>query len=414
MAKILLFTTVTWSCAERIAGALGAADIEALFPDGHAIAASRYLKRAHPYRALMPLHSLRQAIRHTRPDLVIPCEDRAAGLLAQLYARGEEKDLLERSLGAPGIYARFFERRTFIAEAAKAGVLAAGMLPAPDEGSLCSAIASLGFPLVLKSDASYGGAGVIIAHNKVEARQAWRRLSRRPSRWRELVRAIHRRDAHFLASAAHPVSPTVSVQRFIPGRPATSSLLCWQGEVLGANHFDVEVARGDTGPSTVLTRRDCAQIADAGRRIARHFHLSGLIGLDFIRDANGQAHLLEINPRATPTSHLAFGPGHDPCGALLDVLGVKAGPRPPITDASQVALFPQEWRRDPESPWLELAFHDVPRDDPAVVRALLGGGKPGLNDDFGREIAEFLAPCRPKELWEVDALTIQQASRRNF
>jgi hypothetical protein len=414
MAKILLFTTVTWSCAERIAGALGAADIEALFPQGHAVAASRYLKRAHGYQALTPLRSLRQAIKRAKPDLVVACEDRAARLLAQLYARGEEKDLLERSLGCPGLYPKFYERRAFIAEAAKAGVLAAGMLPAPDEAALCSAVASLGFPLVLKSDASCGGEGVVIAHNKAEARQAWRRLSRKPARWRELGRAIRRRDAHFLAGALRPLAPVVSVQRFIPGRPATSSLMCWRGEVLGANHFDVEISRGDTGPSSVLTRRDCAQMADAGQRIARHFGLSGLIGLDFIRDTNGQVHLLEINPRATPTCHLALGPGHDPCGAMLDILGVAGSPRPQITDARQIALFPQEWRRDPESPWLELAFHDVPRDDPAVVRALLGGSPAGLNDDFGKEFAALLAPRRPKEAWEVDTLTIQQASRRNF
>jgi hypothetical protein len=34
-----------------------------------------------------------------------------------------------------------------------------------------------------------------------------------------------------------------------------------------------------------------------------------------------------------------------------------------------VALFPQEWMRDPASPYLTNAFHDVPWDDPALIRA---------------------------------------------
>jgi hypothetical protein len=43
MTKILLVTTVAWSCAERLAGALAQAEIEAVFPAGHAIGVSRHL-----------------------------------------------------------------------------------------------------------------------------------------------------------------------------------------------------------------------------------------------------------------------------------------------------------------------------------------------------------------------------------
>lgn len=414
MAKILLVTTVTWSCAERLAGALASVDVEAVFPAGHVIAVSQHLKRAHPYRALAPHGSVRQAIASAQPDLVIPCEDRAALLLAQLYARGEERDLLKRSLGAPDLYPGLYNRRHFIAEAARAGVLAAGMVPAPDAAALEQGIDRLGLPLVIKSDSSCGGEGVAIVHTRTQAREAWQRLGCTPARWRQLVRTVRRKDLHFLASALRPRQPVVGLQRFIPGRPATSSFLSWQGAVLSAIHFDVEVAQRDTGPASVLTRRDCAQMDDAARRIARHFGLSGLIGLDFIRDTNDQVHLLEINPRATPTSHLALGPHHDPCGALLQLLGATSGPRPAVTPARQIALFPQECRRDPRSPWLANAFHDVPLNDPAVVRALLGGMEgldTALNDDLGGEFAKFLAPQSPKDAWEATALTNQQVAR---
>jgi hypothetical protein len=40
--------------------------------------------------------------------------------------------------------------------------------------------------------------------------------------------------------------------------------------------------------------------------------------------------------------------------------------------ADTVAFFPSEWRRDPESPYLVDGYHDVPWDDPALLRACLG------------------------------------------
>lgn len=414
MPKILLVTTATWSCADRLAGALAAADVEAVTPSGHAVMQSRHLRRAYAYRALMPAVSVRNAIAAAEPDLVIPCEDRAARLLAHIHARGDdaERALLERSLGAPQSYPGLYERQTFIAEAARAGVPVAGMMPAGDAVELERGLKSLGLPLAIKSDSSCGGEGVAIAHTAAEAREAWERLSRMPQRWRELARAVRRKDPHFLASAFRPRRPTVGLQRFIPGRPATSSFLCWRGAVLAANHFDVEMSQHDRGPSTVLARRDCPQMEDAARRIARHFGLSGLIGLDFIRDGQGQVYLLEINPRATSTAHLALGDGHDPCGALLQQLGAAHAPRPAITHSRRIALFPQEWRRAPDSPWLAQAFHDVPWDDPAVLRALIAGGRSrnyrrrmALNDNLASEFDELLAsPGR--------ALTIRQSARQ--
>jgi len=208
----------------------------------------------------------------------------------------------------------------------------------------------------------------------------------------------------------------IGLQRFIPGRPATSSLLCWQGQVLAANHFDVEVSQSDLGPATVVSRRDCAQMQDTARRVARHFGLSGLIGLDFIRDPKGETYLLEINPRATPTAHLMLGAGHDPCGALLEKLDVAFVPRPAVTQSRQIALFPQEWRRAPDSPWLTRAFHDVPWSDPGLIHHLIGASprrpRAGFNDDSPGEFAELLASRSVKGDLEGLALTIRQSARR--
>jgi hypothetical protein len=45
--------------------------------------------------------------------------------------------------------------------------------------------------------------------------------------------------------------------------------------------------------------------------------LSGFCGFDFILDKAGQAHFIEMNPRATPTAHLTDADGRSPPQALL-------------------------------------------------------------------------------------------------
>ena len=34
-----------------------------------------------------------------------------------------------------------------------------------------------------------------------------------------------------------------------------------------------------------------------------------------------------------------------------------------------IALFPQEWLRDPASPFLQSGYHDVPWDEPELIRS---------------------------------------------
>ncbi len=109
------------------------------------------------------------------------------------------------------------------------------------------------------------------------------------------------------------------------------------------------------------------------RRVAERFGLSGLHGLDFVRDdaMAGRPHLIEINPRATQASPLALGPGHDLAAALAGCVSPSVqGARPLATANPVIALFPQEWRRNfRQSAWLHSAYLDVPWDDPAVLRA---------------------------------------------
>ncbi|HEY1630055.1 MAG TPA: ATP-grasp domain-containing protein [Rhizomicrobium sp.] len=346
-------TSVRWASAARLAGAFAQSgcQVDALFPEGHALAKSRYPEKRFAYRPLQPLKALADAVAKSKPDLVIPCDDRAA---AQLRRLNGESDLLASRSG-------------FVTAAREAGIAAPETVSIPDEATFDFALRLIGLPAVLKADGSWGGDGVAVVHTIAEAKAAWQRLSARPSLFRRVLRAIRRGDPHHLTA----VTPSLCLQRFIPGRPATTSFACWRGEVVAANHFDVLVTNGASGPASVVRRLDDPAMQDAAERLAHRFDLSGLHGLDYVRDEHGKPHLIEINPRATQTSHLSFGPGHDLCAALAQRLGAEdPGRRAVAGDA--VALFPQERTRDRNSPWLRAAHHDVPWDDPRVLDACLG------------------------------------------
>jgi len=363
-----------------LAGAFAAngCAVDALFPDDHPLGASRYPALRHLYRPLRPLHSLRRAIATSKPDLVVACDDRAVAHLLRFYAKAREQadravcELIERSLGVPRHYARLSSRSGFIAVAREAGIAAPQTIAIETERDLDMALSELGLPAVLKLDASWGGDGVTLLGTADEAKSAWRRFANPPSRLRSLARAARRGDAHHLLAAIDPPRPSLSLQRHVAGNPATTSFACWRGEVIAANHFDVLASCGARGPASVVKRVDDPDMDRAARKLARRFGLSGLHGLDYVRDEAGVAQLIEINPRATQTGHLAFGGGCDLAAAL--VARATNAPRPDRLASSSgnlVALFPQEWTRDRASPWLAAATHDVPWDDPRVIDAVL-------------------------------------------
>jgi hypothetical protein len=380
--RILLTTTVGWPSFARLAHGFAAAScrVDAHAPTDAPVSASRYVSARYGYRPLSPIASLRAATLQAKPDLIVAGDDRAVGHMLELYSQAQEKDqelagVLERSLGEPASYPQMMSRSGFLARARSLGIRVPETRTISGEDQLDDFMAEVGLPIVLKADGSWGGDGVIVARTQVEARMALRKLGHAPARLRSLARAIRRRDAHHLNAVMMPKPTIVSAQAFVVGRSAASAFACWHGEILGAIYYDVLVADGEVGPPNVIRRVDCPEMESATRKIARHYRLSGLHGMDFLRDATGAVHLIEINPRATQGGALPFGPGRDLPAALTSRLRPGMGMRAPILNDT-VAIFPREWRRDPASPWLCSAHHDVPWDDPAVLLASLKGGHP--------------------------------------
>ncbi len=389
--KVLLAATIDRPATARIAGALArlGCHVDVLCPHEAPVCHSRYVNLRHPYRALSPLTALRDALSITRPNLAIPCDERALAHMLKLIAQepqSREAACLARSLGAPQNYASLTSRAHFMDACRELGIAVPETRALERESDLDAALESLGLPAVLKTDGSWGGEGVVIAETREQAHAAWRKLSQPASALRSLARALIRSDAHHLHSAmAKPARPKISIQTYVSGNPATTSFACWQGDVVGLVHTDVVATTSATGPASVVQRADRPAMDEAACAVARRFGLSGLHGLDFMRNAQGKLFLVEINPRATQTSYLAFGKGRDPlCGLVQAASGKNCRPRTASSNNPLVALFPQEWSRNPASPYLKTAFHDIPWDDPDLLRAWLAVTPP--------------APARPESV----------------
>lgn len=408
--KVLLLTTVDWTSTARYAGGFAAAAwaVDAVAPAGAPVTLSRYVDALYRYRPLRALASLRRAIEASNPDLIVACDDRAVAHLLRIHekelaAQGESSALaalIRRSLGAPENFARMLSRSGSMQAALAAGIRTPETVQVADEEELETCLASLGLPAVLKADGSWGGEGVIVARTRDEAVAAFRRLKHPVSRLRSVARAWRRKDAHFLLDALSPRKPHVSVQKFVAGRSAASAFACWKGEIVGALHYDVLVSDGPMGPPNVIRRVDCEQMAQASRLIAQRFGLSGIYGLDFIRDGAGDVHLIEINPRTTQGGTLAFGEGRDLPSALASCVTRSPAARRDAFPNDVVAFFPAEWQRDPSSPYLTSGYHNVPWDDPKVLKACFDTLPQAQTPDRRAAIERLLthAPERHREV----------------
>jgi acetyl/propionyl-CoA carboxylase alpha subunit len=333
----------------------------------------------HEYSYFSPLSSLKRAVVSARPDLIIPGDDLATQRLHELYWREEQRNgrqstlcgLIERSLGSPDSFPIVYERASFMRLAEEAGVRVPKTVPVPDSDDLRQWAIQVKFPFVLKADGSSGGEGVRVVRTVEEAQRAFRKLHAPPLLARAAKRALFDGDATLLFPSLLRRRPVVSVQRFVEGREANSTIACWNGAVLAALHFEVVNKMHSTGHATVIKIIDHPEMTGAVETMVARLKLSGVHGFDFVLEENtGHAYLIEVNPRSTQVGHLTLGPGHDLSAALVAAITrgpVRAGSK--MTENNTIALFPQEWTRDPASPFLQSAYHDVPWEEPELVWA---------------------------------------------
>jgi Carbamoyl-phosphate synthase L chain, ATP binding domain len=377
----LIATTARWNPTARLAASLADAGftVDAVCPSDHPIAGTGVARKIYPYHGFNPLNSFAAAISASHPDLLISGDDLATQHLHALHQREatrgdagkQTRSLIERSLGAAENFPIVYSRTEFIDIARSEGVRVPQGIVIRDLAELKAWVGRAGLPTVLKSDGSSGGDGVRVANSWVEAERAFRMLQAPPLFARAAKRAVFDHDVRLLWPSISRQRCVVNAQSYVAGCEATSAVACWNGEVLAALHFEVVMKGIAAGPASVLKLIDNPEMSETAVKMARRLKLSGMHGFDYMLESKtGDAYLIEINPRSTQVGHLTLGLGRDiPAALYAAVTAQPIRPSPKITEDSVIALFPQEWTRDPASPYLQSAYHDVPWDKPDLILA---------------------------------------------
>jgi carbamoylphosphate synthase large subunit len=384
---ILLAATGQLPSTARLAMELhdAGATVSLIAPSRHPARALDLISHRSIYHSSAPQRSLEAAALRLRPDIIIPCDERTVRNLHALW-RGTRhqwvKELIERSTSPVESFAIVTSRAALLALARQEGVRVPPSMPLADEETLNRWAETNATPFVLKADGSWAGFGVRIIFDAATAKDAYRRMTQ-PVTGRLALREMLLESNYFdMRSWLLRERPAMSVQSYVDGWPANVGVACWQGEVLAATCAEAVATESATGPSTVVRIIHNAEMIDSATRIVKSLGLSGMIGFDFmIEAATGAAHLIEMNPRNTPICAVRLGPGRDLAEALVArISGRPVRERPPRTERDIVVFFPDTWRDDPASHFLNRGYHDVPWEQPNLVRSLM---LPDRRDRYG-------------------------------
>ncbi len=365
-----------WPLGARLAMAFlrhGCA-VSAVCPPGHPLRFVSDIAGVYPYQGLNSIESLKSAIRTCKPDLIVPCDDGVVWQLHELHIKVPDlRPLIEHSLGAPEAYPTIRSRGAFLQVAVDLGIRVP-LTQALNSTSELDAM-DIAAGAVLKLDGTWGGTGVAIVRSIAEATRALLELSRPMGAGVAWKRWLINHDPLALWSWRRRETPRVTLQEFVPGRPANAMIACWKGEVLGIVIVEVMTAQGPTGAATVVKLVENAEIKEAARLLARRLGLTGFHGLDFMLERqSGTAYLIELNPRCTQLGHLLLAGKGNLAGTLSAQMRneeVVVPGNEECIPGTTVAFFPQALNWNPGSPYLRRGYHDVPWEEPRLLRELL-------------------------------------------
>jgi hypothetical protein len=350
----MILTTMRWFSSARLAHALVEAGflVSACWPRAHALELVHGLTSDCRLHRLWQSRSVVTAIRQARPDIVLPGDERAVVLLRRLHARTRTADpemarLIAHSLGSVEDWPSIVSRTALADVARTLGISAPATEVIDDVDSLVNWASRQNQPVVLKTDGSWGGRGVAIVHEASHLRRAWRRLSNPPRLPRALKRLLVNREAGSLEVWLQRRRPVVNAQQFVEGSEAIVTAACVDGRTTALVCLEVVQKSLAKGPATVVRVIDHPVMAEAARRLVRRLGLSGFCGFDFIISDTGEAHLLELNPRLTPTSHLLVEGDYE--------------------RSQTIALFPKDLARGADSGTATAGVLDLPVRAPSLI-----------------------------------------------
>lgn len=379
--KVLLITSCRWFSVARLATAFrrSGCAVEVVCPGNHPVLATRELQGNYRYLGIAPLRSVRTAILASRPDILVPCDDLSMRHLHRLYEAAINTsdetaaflcNLIQLSLGDPSGYSITESREKLMEIVRQAGIQTPEAKNVSSVEEVKDWLAWRGLPAVLKADGTSGGEGVRIVHTKGEAARAYRTLRRPLSAPIVAKRALLDGDWTSVPPWLQQQQRSVSIQAFVDGPDANVAAACWEGEVLSSISVEVVETWRPKGPATIIRCIHKDEMAESVTRIVKALGFSGLCGFDFLIDrTTGQPILLEMNARATQTCPLTLGQDRDPVAFLSARVTGQLQRREPLeVPGDTIALFPLAWQGDTTSKTFLSAYHDIPWDEPELIR----------------------------------------------
>jgi predicted ATP-grasp superfamily ATP-dependent carboligase len=346
-------------------------NVAVLAPKGAICTRTRFADSVHvmPAEQTLPqwIEALADLARSVEARLLLPGDDVTVYVLMQLVREPllglrpglqiELASLIRRSLGDPAGYLDSVDKGRLLRRAR-----ALGLPVAPGDGVVNAAEAervagAVGYPVIVRPTTSSASKGVSICANAAELRAAIASLPE-PS---ELL----------------PPGPSRAlVQRVIRGQPVNRPALSWEGrEVCGFCRARLQPPPDVHAAGSVTRYIGHRDISAMNRKLLQDLGVSGFVGTEYLVDAEtGTPYLIEINRRMVPASHTGSRVGVDLAAALAAIMnsGTWTGPTDlPVDNERTLALFPQEWLRDPSSLDLERLPTDAPWDDPELFEAML-------------------------------------------
>jgi glutathione synthase/RimK-type ligase-like ATP-grasp enzyme len=376
----MVVATHVWPLAARISLALAQVGFQTatISPTKSLVRKTKVFGAHYTYSAWERLESIVRAIRAWQPDLLVCSDDQAVRHLHCLHARASKQldgdsrslvQLIEASLGNPGSFLPAEQKSKFIAIATDAGVRCPRTWIIADKPRLP-------YPILVKADGTFGGKGVRIVKNEDQARVAIAELTL-PAAWPGPLKQIIARSMSNSGLNWGPKRQrTVCLQEQIVGRPANRAVACHNGKVLAGMSVEALETEHELGPASIVRLIEHSEMTAAAAAMVERLQLSGFIGFDFILDSTNRAWLLEMNPRVTPICHLRLADGTNlPATIFSHMTGEAVISKPPIVNAETVVLFPggltQSHRSCSLSSVYMSSFHDVPWDEPELVRACI-------------------------------------------
>jgi len=382
--KALIVATHIWPAAARASIALAQVgfSVASIAPAQSLVRTVTRVARHYTYTPRRALDLIARAIKDWQPDLLVCTDDQAVKHLHDLHAGasrlphavgGPLKTLIEISLGHPSSFPAAAQKSLFMKMACNAGVRCPKTwMIANDQDDL--SIPHTPYPIMVKSDGTFGGQGVRRVESEQQARLAILEFTL-PLNFPDRVK---RPLAKLIARLGMKLSRqrTVCLQEEVIGRPANRAVVCFKGKVLAGLSVEALETQHDLGPASIVRLIQHQEMTAIAEKMVDRLQLSGFIGFDFVLDSKNVAWLIEMNPRVTPICHLHLKDGTSLPGSIIaEMTGCSSIPKAPVVSAETVVLFPGGfWNLHRDSYLSSVymsSYHDVPWDEPNLIRGCI-------------------------------------------